>query len=95
MHVHFKEFLEKLPTRMFLNNIFFSLSFPQEMVEVKKLDPAVADKIGVLIQKKGVLDLVEELEGSELSQNKNVAVKTYLMFEKIPWEFLKKSKLSV
>ena len=65
------------------------------MVEVKKLDPAVADKIGVLIQKKGVLDLVEELEGSELSQNKNVAVKTYLMFEKIPWEFLKKSKLSV
>jgi len=45
----------------------------KEMVEVKKLDPAVADKIGVLIQKKGVLDLVEELEGSELSQNKNVA----------------------
>lgn len=45
----------------------------QEMVEVKKVDPVVADQIGLHIQKKGVLDLVEELENSDLSQNKNIA----------------------
>ena len=44
------------------------------MVETKGLDPAVADKIGVLVQKKGQFDLIEELEKSDLGENKSAAV---------------------
>merc|ERR1719232_275678 len=43
------------------------------MVEVKGLDPAVADKIGLLVQKKGQFDLIEELEKSDLGGNKSAA----------------------
>ncbi|KAL5254385.1 hypothetical protein ACHWQZ_G013985 [Mnemiopsis leidyi] len=45
----------------------------KEMVETKGLDPAVADKIGVLVQKKGQFDLIEELEKSDLGENKSAA----------------------
>ena len=44
------------------------------MVETKGLDPAVADKIGVLVQKKGQFDLIEQLEKSDLGENKSAAV---------------------
>lgn len=45
----------------------------KEMVEVKGLDPAVADKIGILVQKKGQFELIEELEKSDLGLNKSAA----------------------
>lgn len=43
------------------------------MVETKGLDEAVADKIGVLVRKKGQFDLIEELEKSDLGSNKCAA----------------------
>ena len=46
-------------------------------MEVKGLDPAVADKIGLLVQKKGQFDLIEELEKSDLGANKSAAVSLF------------------
>ena len=47
------------------------------MVEVKGLDPAVADKIGLLVPKKGQCDSIEELEQSDLGGNKSAAVSCF------------------
>ena len=47
-------------------------------MEVKGLDPEVADKIGVLVQKKGQFELIDELEKSDLGANKSAAVSCFL-----------------
>ena len=56
------------------------------MVEVKGLDPAVADKIGILVQKKGQFELIEELEKSDLGSNKSAAVSIVSLLNTNPYK---------
>ena len=44
------------------------------MVETKGLDPAIADKIGTFVRRKGTFELLDELEQSDLGQNNTAKV---------------------